>query len=193
MVVLGALVLLSSATGPAAAEPPLVVTDQITDEAAALGDGAAAVEEAVAELAAEDDLRLYAVFVSSFDSADVDAWAQRTAELSALRESDLLLAVAVGDSTYEFNWWIDDSSPLAVADVEDLMTSEVEPRLAAGDQSGAVVALASQLQTSTRAGSTAESAPWSTTTSILVVGGVATVLVVAHLLSRRRPSTTSSR
>lgn len=206
VVVLGALAFLLSGTGSAAAEPPLEVTGPITDVVGALGDGSTAAEEAVRELAAEDDLGLHVVFVSSFDSADPGVWVQNTAQMSELGETDILLAVAVGDTTYEYGWWIDGAFPLTEVDVERVMTSEVEPRLEAGDRSGAVVALASQLQTladtepaaatqgaaEIQADEEAESAPWSATRAILVIGGVAVTLLAAHLLSRRRSSATSS-
>jgi hypothetical protein len=79
-------------------------------------------------------------------------------------------------------------------DLESAMTSEVEPRLTAGDRSGAVVALASRLEAlaETEEEAQAQAAPWSATTTILIVGGVAVVLLAAHLLSRRRSSATRS-
>ena len=194
VIVLGALALVLSGAGTASAEPPLEVTDRITDEVGALGTGAAAAEQAVADLAAEDDLGLHAVFVSSFDNADSGEWARDTARRSGLGEDDLLLAVAVGDATYEYGYWVDDDFPLAEVDLERAMTGEVEPRLTAGDRSGAVVALAAQLQelVKTEQAAEREAAPWSAGTIILVVGGVAVVLLAAHLLSRRRSSTTPS-
>ncbi|MGY1914929.1 TPM domain-containing protein [Blastococcus sp. SYSU DS0973] len=202
VVVLGALAFLLSATGSAAAEPPVEVTGQITDAAGVLGDGTAAAEEAVRELAAEDDLGLYVVFVSSFDSAEPSAWAERTAEMSELDERDLLLAVAEGEASYEYSWWVDEAFPLTEGGVEEIMTSEVEPRLGEGDRSAAVVTLASELQrlaeteaaadTQAEEEAAAEAAPWSATTTVLLVAGVAVVLLAAHLLSRRRSSPTSS-
>jgi uncharacterized membrane protein YgcG len=194
VIVLGALALVLSGTGTASAEPPLEVTDRITDEVGALGTGAAAAEQAVADLAAEDGLGLHAVFVSSFDNADSGEWARDTARGSGLDEDDLLLAVAVGDATFEYGYWVDDSFPLSEVDLERAVTSEVEPRLTAGDRSGAVVALAERLQDLVAAEeeAAAKAAPWSAGTIILVIGGVAVVLLAAHLLSRRRSSTTPS-
>ncbi len=187
VVVSGALVVALSTAGPAWGAPPLEVTGQITDQAAALGDGEAAARQAAESLAAQTDVGLYTVFVPSFDATEAEAWASETAGLSALEASDVLLAVAVGEGTYEYSWWIDDSSPLSAVAVEEAMTSEVEPRLAAGDSSGAVVALAEQLRS--LAGSTEAQTPmWSATTVVLVVAAIAAVLLAAHLLSRRRTS-----
>ena len=195
VIVLGALALVLSGAGTASAEPPLEVTARITDEVGALGTGAAAAEQAVADLAAEDDLGLYAVFVSSFDGADPAEWARDTARLSDLDETDVLLAVAQGDATYEYSWWVDEDFPLSEVDVERALTSEVEPRLTAGDRSGAVVALASQLQdlVATEEETARQADPWSATTIILIIGSVAVVLLAAHLLSRRRSTASTSR
>jgi uncharacterized membrane protein YgcG len=192
--VLGALALVLSAAGTASAEPPLEVAGQITDEAGLLGTGAPAAEQAVADLAAEDDLQLYAVFVPSFDGADPGEWAQDSAQLSDLDETDVLLAVAVGETTYEYGYWVADDFPLSEVDLDRAVTGEVEPRLTAGDRSGAVVALASQLQdlAATEQEAERQAAPWSASTIILIIGGVAVVLLAAHLLSRRRSSTTRS-
>jgi uncharacterized membrane protein YgcG len=193
VIVLGALALVFAGAGTASAEPPLEVTEQITDQAGVLGTGKPAAEQAVADLAAEDDLHLYSVFVSSFDNADPGEWAQDTAQLSGLDETDVLLAVAVGDATYEYGYWVADDFPLSEVDLERAVTGEVDPRLAAGDRSGAVRALAVQLQELTAAEEEAarEAAPWPASTIILVIGGVAVVLVAAHLLSRRRSSARS--
>ena len=191
--VLGALALVLAGAGTASAEPPLEVTGQITDQAGVLGTGKPAAERAVADLAAEDDLDLYAVFVSSFDNVDPGEWAEDTAQVSGLDETDVLLAVAVGDATYEYGYWVDEDFPLSEVDLERAVTGEVDPRLAAGDRSGAVRALAVRLQDLTAAEEEAarEAATWPASTIILVIGGVAVVLVAAHLLSRRRSSTPS--
>ncbi len=187
VVVSGALALAVSTAGPAWAAPPLEVTGQVTDQATALGDGEAAARQAAESLAAETDVGLYTVFVPSFDGTEAEVWASETADLSALEESDVLLAVAVGEGAYEYSWWIDDASPLPEVDVEAAMTNEVEPRLAAGDSSGAVVALAEQLR-SLAGPAEAQTAPWPASTIVLVIVGIAAVLLAGHLLSRRRPA-----
>lgn len=186
VVVLATLVLVLLVHGPASAVPPLEVPGQITDEAAALGTGAAAAREAVDELAADDDVNLYAAFVPSFDGADADDWAQRTALLSELDESDILLAVALSEETYEYGWWVNESFPLSEVDVENVISDDVAPRMEAGDWSGAVVTLSEQLGSLVNEEEEASDSQWSATTTLLVVGGVAVVLLGAHLLSRRR-------
>jgi uncharacterized membrane protein YgcG len=187
LIVTGAVAVALSTAGPAWAEPPLAVSEHVTDRAAALGDGEVAARESTESLAGETDIGLYTVFVPSFDAMAAEDWASQTAELSELEASAVLLAVAVGEGTYEYAWWIDDSSALSEADIDAVMTSEVEPRLGSNDWSGAVVALAEQLQSSV--GPVDAPTPvWSTTTTILVVVTVAVVLLVGHLLARRKPT-----
>src|SRR3712207_4606329 len=124
--VLGALALVLAGAGTASAEPPLEVTGQITDQGGVLGTGKPAAERAVADLAAEDDLNLYSVFVSSFDNAEPGEWARDTARLSGLDEDDMLLAVAVGDATYEYGYWVAEDFPLSEVDLERAVTGEVD-------------------------------------------------------------------
>ena len=188
VVVSGALALAVSTAGPAWAAPPLEVTGQVTDQAAALGDGEEAAQQAAESLAAETDVDLYTVFVPSFDATQAEVWATETADLSALEGSDVLLAVAVGEGAYEYSWWIDDSSPLPAVEVEAAMTNEVEPRLAAGDSSGAVVALAEQLRSLAGSAAEAQTTAWPAPTIVMVVAGIAAVLLAGHLLSRRGAS-----
>ncbi len=193
LVVLGALALTLLTSGPASAAPPLGVSGPITDEVAALGAGTADARSAVEALAAEDGLGLHAVFVSGFDAMDAGDWAESTAQLSGLEETDMLLAVSVGEGTYEYGWWVDESFPLIEVEVEEVVSTQVEPRLEGGDWSGAVVTLADQLRALAVAEEEAAQEPqWSATQTLLVVGGIAVVLVAAHLLSRRRSSTGSS-
>ncbi|MGY1609819.1 TPM domain-containing protein [Geodermatophilus sp. SYSU D00700] len=194
VVVAGAVALVTLVPGPAWAEPPFEMTAQVTDEVGALGAGAAAAQASVEDLGADTDLGLHAVFVSSFDSADAGDWAAGTARLSALEESDVLLAVAVGQDTYEYGWWVDDDFPLSEVDVERVVLDEVQPRLDARDWSGAVVTMSDGLRSLAAPEEDEAGSPqWSATQTLAVVGGVAAVLLVAHLLSRRRSASTSSR
>ncbi|MCZ2826156.1 MULTISPECIES: TPM domain-containing protein [unclassified Modestobacter] len=145
--VLGALVLVLLAAGPASAGPPRQVSGQLTDDSVVIGAaGRQLVQQAVDRLRAERDVRLHAVLVSDFDAVPAGEWAQRTAELSGLGNSDLLLAVAVGGGTYEYGWWVAEGFPLPVADVDAVLTSEVSPDLAAREWTDALVTLSEQLR-----------------------------------------------
>lgn len=194
LIVLGAFLAMLAGTGTAIAEAPLEVTDQITDGSGVLGDRAEAAEQAVADLAAGNGLGLYVVFVDSFGRSDATTWTRSTARMSDLHDDDLLLAVAVGQETYDYSYWIAGGFPLSEVDLERAMIAELEPRLAVGNQAGAVVALAAELQDAAQAEdeAAARSAPWSASTTMLIVGSVGGVLLLAHLLSRRRSPATPS-
>jgi uncharacterized membrane protein YgcG len=213
LVFLAALVPVLLVGGPASAADPMAVTSPLTDPAILFdGDDRSAAQEAVDQLSTEHGIRLHAVFVQSFDSVPAETWAEQTAELSQLGESDILLAVAVGNQTYEYTWWVDENFPLTETDVEAALSAEVEPQLQARTWAGAVTALSGQLRSlasqaeATVAAATVEAAaeeataaeeaeaaaPWSPTTILLIVGGIAAVLLVAHLLSSRRMPAESS-
>ena len=195
-VLLIAALLVLLGAGPASAAEPLELSDRVTDEAGVLGDGESAVRAAVDELAADSDIDLYAVLVSSFDTAAGTDWVEETAASSALEGNDVLVAVSVDDGDYDYGWWVDESFPLAEDDVQSVLDSELVPRLEAGDWGGGVIGVAgalAPLADGAAADETSDegSSTWSATTTVLVVAGVAAVLVAGHLLSRRRSSARS--
>jgi hypothetical protein len=175
LVPLAALVLLGG--GPALAEPPFDVPDQVTDRAGVLVGDESAVEAAVAELQAEEQLQLFVVYVDSFDGLDPGEWGTRTAELSGLGGNDVLFAVAVEDRRYTYNPPAD--FPLSDQEIEELIASDVEPELTAGDFDGAAVAFAEGLGSGGGDGGSGVG-------TIAVVGGIAAVAGGAYLVSRSR-------
>jgi hypothetical protein len=165
------------------------ISDHLTDAAAVLGDGEAAVRESLVQQATNGEVTLWAVFVSSFDTQGNADWLEQTARLSALEPSDVLLAVAVGSATYDYGWWMDDSSPLSEAQLQELIDTVVVPQLDAGNWGAAVIALAGQLESAAgSAEDSAEAPAWSARTTMTVVAALAAALLVGHVLSRRRPS-----
>ncbi len=202
LVVLGALMLALLGAGPASAAAPMKVTAQLTDPTVLLSAAdRTAVHEAVNQLAGEHHIGLYVVFVSTFDSLPAEDWAEQTAQLSELDESDMLLAVAVGGEGYEYAWWVDEGFPLVEVDIQAALSSEVEPKLEAENWTDVVITLAEQLQSlaegtdGAAGGEIAEKAAapqWSPTTIVVIIGGIAVLFLGAHLLSRRRTVTGSS-
>ena len=175
LVPLAALVLLGG--GPALAEPPFDVPEQVTDRAGVLVGDESSVEAAVAELQAEDQLQLFVVYVDSFDGLDPREWATRTAELSGLGGNDVLFAVAVEDRLYAYNPPAD--FPLSREEIEEIIASDVEPALSAGDFDGAAIALAEGLGSGGGDGGSGVG-------TVAVVGGIAAVAGGAYLVSRSR-------
>jgi hypothetical protein len=174
---LAAVVLLGG--GPALAEPPFDVPEQVTDRAGVLVGDESAVEAAVAELQAEEQLQLFVVYVDSFDGLDPREWATRTAELSGFGGNDVLFAVAVEDRLYAYNPPAD--SPLSEQEIEELIASDVEPELTAGDFDGAAVAFAEGLGSGGGGGGAGSGLG-----AVAVVGGIAAVAGGAYLVTRSR-------
>jgi hypothetical protein len=173
---LAALVLLGGS--PALAEPPFDVPEQVTDRAGVLVGDESAVEAAVAELQAEDQIQLFVVYVDSFDGLDPGEWADRTAEVSGFGGNDVLFAVAVEDRLHAYNPPAD--FPLSGQEIDQIIASDVEPELAAGDFDGAAVALAQGL------GSGGGEGGGSGLGTVAVVGGIAAVAGGAYLVTRSR-------
>jgi uncharacterized protein YukE len=169
--------LLIAGAGPAAAEPPLRVADQITDPVGALSRDTARVLQALDALRREDRTQLFVVFVASFDGLGGQEWADRSARLSQLGGRDVLLAVAVRDRAYGYS--VDAGLAVTAAELEQIVAEDVEPRLAAGDWSGAAVAMADGLRTGRPAGSGGVPVG-------VLVGGLALLGGGLFLLARRR-------
>ncbi|SNS64637.1 TLP18.3, Psb32 and MOLO-1 founding protein of phosphatase [Geodermatophilus pulveris] len=174
LVPLAAAVLLGG--GPALAEEPLDVPGQVTDTADVLSPAQEAqVQDVLAQLQTEDQVQLFVVYVDTFDGVDPDTWADRTAGLSGFGGDDVLFAVAVEDRLYGYSPSAD--LGLSEQDLQQVVTSDVEPELTAGDFDGAAVALAEGLGSDGGGGGLG---------AVAVVAGVAAVAGGAYLVTRAR-------
>lgn len=110
------------------ASPPITLTDQVTDGAGALSDAERQdVDSALDRLADESDLRMFVVYIESFDGTEPVDWANASANQSGLGPDDLLLAVATVD--HEFGLSADTNVPLTPAQlrsIDDAVASAVE-------------------------------------------------------------------
>ncbi|MEV8505125.1 TPM domain-containing protein [Actinoplanes sp. NPDC051475] len=131
-----ALVLLPA---PARADPPARLATQVTDAAGVLT-GRVAVDQALATLGDKTGVQLFVVFVDSFDGVPAQERTDRTAELSDLGDRDALLAVATTDRAYAYSFPPDPR--ISDAELARVAERDIEPALATGDWSGAVVAAA---------------------------------------------------
>lgn len=152
------------------ASPPITLTDPVTDGAGALTDTERQeVDTALDRLADESDLRMFVVYIESFDGTEPVDWANASANQSGLGPDDLLLAVATVD--HEFGLSADTNVPLTTAQLgalDDAVSSAVE------DERWAPAA--------TDAAETVRQATASTTSPLLVAGVIAAaVLVLAAL------------
>ena len=86
------------------AEPPFRVQDQVTDSAGVLsGSQKAEVNAAVDKLFKDRQIKLWVVYVKTFDDMGWLAWSQQTEKLSDLGSDDALLAIATEDRSFAFN------------------------------------------------------------------------------------------
>lgn len=183
-VLAGLVFLVLTGTGPAVAEPPFAVDELLTDPNGVLGTQAAEVQSALEAVRDETGGSLHVVLVNSFEEAGAD-WAEQVATQSDLGSSYLLFAMAVDDNEYQY--WMGDTFPWAVSQVEELVTAAAQPEVLNGNWGGAVTALADGLRTGeipkTSDGSGGTS--WTGTTTSVVIGGALLLLLVAHQWSRR--------
>lgn len=125
---------------PALAENPFRLDSQIEDRAGALSGREAEVQAALDELRDSQRVDLWVVYVDTFSGLDAEEWAMETADLSDLGLNDALLAVAVEDRNYFYA--VDEDFPLSNDELDDVMTSLVEPALHDNDWAGAAIGAA---------------------------------------------------
>lgn len=175
LAILTAGVLLAPTAG---GTPPFRLPGYVTDQAQALSDsGLASVEKAVDKLFNERRVRLWVVYVDSFDNLGAVTWAERTGRTSDLDPSDAILAVAVRDRSYAFlvpNATVSDST------ANNIRRNDIEPRLRANDWAGAGVAAADGLNTAMAPG------PGISPLAVLIALGIIVVLVLLLWLWNRR-------
>jgi uncharacterized membrane protein YgcG len=126
--------------GPARADDPLRLGDQLTDKAGVLGSRTGEAQAALDQLRSATGLQLFVVFVHSFDGTDAQDWADQTATRSDLGDRDALLAVATRDRSYAYSF--DQAYPLTDAQLSAVAQTAIEPALAQNDWAGAVVGAA---------------------------------------------------
>ncbi|MDT7720370.1 MAG: hypothetical protein QOE94_1381, partial [Mycobacterium sp.] len=87
----------------AAAQPPLRLSNYITDEAGVLsGPGRGAIQSATGKLYSDRRIQLWVVFVDNFSGQPAVSWAENTRAASDLGDFDAVLAVATVDHSYAF-------------------------------------------------------------------------------------------
>ncbi|MGI5188274.1 TPM domain-containing protein [Promicromonospora sp. CA-289599] len=110
------------------ASPPITLTNQVTDDAGVLSDAERQdVDAALDRLADESDLRMFVVYIESFDGTEPVDWANASANQSGLGPDDLLLAVATVD--HEFGLSADTNVPLTptqLRSIDNAVASAVE-------------------------------------------------------------------
>jgi uncharacterized membrane protein YgcG len=174
---------------PAGAQPPFRLPGYVTDNVGVLSDsGRATVTKAVDKLYADRHIRLWVVYVDNFSGLSAESWAKRTYNTSDLGGYDSLLAVSSTGRAYAF---LVPSSVRSVSQsqVNDLRRTQIEPALRAGNWSGAAVAAANGLDTSSNKSPSGLTVNWPLVALILagiVIAGVVLLFVMRRRARRRR-------
>ena len=150
-VVLGAAALLLLSGGPALAEEPFRLDEQVVDEAGVLGGRGGG--RRTRSTSCRPRTAPSSSSSSSTPSTGLDAgeWMQSTGDLSGLGGNDALLAVAVEDRDYAFT--LPAGSELSADEANSLAGQAVEPEFAEGDWATGTVAFADILRTGEAPGS----------------------------------------
>jgi TPM domain len=165
----------------AAAEAPLRLATQLTDNAGVLTVAQRGnVQRAIDKLYDDRHIKLWVVFVDDFAKQNPIGWAQNTMRLSDFGDDDALLSVATVDRAFAFQ--VPDTVTSS-AHADDIRRNSVTPALRRDDWAGAAIAAANGLN-SEPVSPAAPGIPWP---AMLIALGV--VLVLLGLLwwwSRRR-------
>ncbi len=133
-----------AAPEPVAAADPVNLRGQLTDDAVALSaSDEQAVKAALQTLLDTSGVQLWVWFTGTIGSMTAPDFAAATAAKSSLGGTDLLLVLAMDDHAY--GYWASNAIPLSDAELEGLLSNEMEPSLRAGDNAGAIVQLARSL------------------------------------------------
>jgi uncharacterized membrane protein YgcG/uncharacterized membrane protein affecting hemolysin expression len=176
LAILAAGVLLAPAAG---STPPFRLPGYVTDASRVLrGAQVDEVEQAVNKLYTDRRVRLWVVYVDSFDSLGAVTWAERTRKTSDLDVDDAILAVATRDRSYAF---LVPTEIVSDSASNDIRRNAIEPKLRENDWAGAAVAAAEGLNSA--------SAPGPGVSGFGVLVAVAILVVLVLLLwwwTRRR-------
>jgi uncharacterized membrane protein YgcG len=163
---------------PAPAVEPFALPDQITDQVGAVDGRTGEVRAALDDVYAQHGIRLWVVFVDTFDGADPQRWASDAFAATGLGADDYLLAVAMKDRLYGYvvdtGFVLDDAALARVAKAAERHLAENPPRAvveAAGAIHGEITGLSSD--------STPLTGDVDGSTILLVVVGVMVVVVSA--------------
>nr|WP_280432528.1 TPM domain-containing protein [Nocardia brasiliensis] len=166
------------------AEPPARLDTYVVDPAKVLDQGQLdQVRSAVNQLYADHQVRLWVVYVRDFDGLGSQQWADQTASKSDLGTRDLLLAIATRDRAYR----LAGNAPSGVSDAEldSLLSREVEPALRDGRWADAGIATADGLNSAMRGGTDIR--------VLLLLGGVVVLVIVGLVLYSRKRTRTRAR
>src|SRR5918999_1701884 len=137
---------------PAAAQDVPALDDRITDLAGVLSaEDRDVAEDAIAELEADANIQLFALFVDTTGDVTVTDYAEEVAAASSLGGNDALVVVAIDDRR-DAMWVGDLLDEASDAEIDAILAEQVEPRLADGEWGAAIAAAAEGLSAAAGAG-----------------------------------------
>lgn len=161
---------------------PIVVDMPVTDEAGVLStEEYERVSEAVAAVEAETSLRLFVVYLETFDGIPPEDWADATATKSGLTPEELLLAIATADRIQGLS--VDVNGPVSSREHASIIAAS-QRAVADGDWAGAATDAAdAALRTQGSGGSS-----WWAVFALLAVVAIGAALAAGWwYLRHRRP------
>jgi uncharacterized membrane protein YgcG len=139
--VLAGLLFVVVAAMPAGATPPFALPGQVTDQVGAVEGHTAGISAAIHRLETEHGIRIWVVFVDTFDGMDPQQWADATFAATGLGVDDYLLAVAMTDRQYGYvvdqDFVLDDAALARVATAAERHLAE-NPARAVVEAAGAI-------------------------------------------------------
>lgn len=137
-----ALVAMAAIAGAHAQDVPRL-KERVTDETGVI-ENLSRVEDAIDDLERDHNVQLWVLFVETTGSETVTGYADAVAAANSFGGNDALLLVAIEDRSDAL--WVGEMLDEVTDDeIDDLLTSELEPRLADGDFEAAIAELADGL------------------------------------------------
>ena len=133
-----------STAGPATAAEIPSLDGPVTDRTGVLGGSVGDIESAIEDLLDEANIQLWVLFVPTTEDLNAPDYATEAAAVNSLGANDALLLVAIDDRT-DAIWVAEGLDQISDTEIDAIIGNELEPRLADGDFSGAVVAAAEGL------------------------------------------------
>ncbi|MEO5940993.1 MAG: TPM domain-containing protein, partial [Candidatus Limnocylindrales bacterium] len=141
-IALTALALIALA-GSAVAADPTRLEGPLTDDANVIASGVE-ITSATNELQQATGTQLWIWYLATTDGVDSSEFATQTASLSDLGTTDLLIVIALDDRAY--GWWKGDNVGIADAELDGILSQDLEAGLRAQDYVAAITSTAHSLR-----------------------------------------------
>jgi hypothetical protein len=181
------ILLIAGAPMAASAQDPVELGGgHVVDQAGVVSGDEKVIEDAAAALYRDHKVDLYVVYVDRFTNPSQAAdWANQTAENNNLGPTDYLLAVSTEGHAFYLSG--DSSGPVSDDQLAQIENQDIEPKLKAGDWSGAAVAAANGLGDAVGGGGGGSGFFWFFLIAIIVVGLI--IFFVVRGRSKKKAAT----